>query len=313
VQQEIHPEFRTAVRRLPRLRLSRRTVRIVRPLLGLARLLVRNPPLPDGIAITDLTVQDEGREIDVRLYRPAGATTALPVLVWIHGGGLILGDHRDDVWGAYYADRLGIAVVSPKYRLAPEHPFPAPLEDLAAVTRWVMSGGEGRFDPTRVAIGGESAGGGLSAALVQRLHDQGVSVAGQLLVYPMLDDRTAVRSDIGEHQHAIWDKALNHLGWSCYLDRPPGSAEHPAYSVPARRLDLTGLPPTWIGVGAIDLFHDESRDYDERLRIAGTDSRLEVIDGAPHGFASIAPTASITLAFKESSSLFLQEVLAPDV
>lgn len=312
MQQEIHPEFRAAVKRLPRLRLSRRTIPIMRPLLGLARLLVRNPPLPDGIAITDLSVGNGGREIAVRLYRPAGSTVALPVLVWIHGGGLILGDHRDDVWGAYYADRLGIAVVSPSYRLAPEHPFPAPLEDLVAVTGWVMSGGDGMFDPTRVAIGGESAGGGLGAALVQRLHDQGVSVAGQLLVYPMLDDRTAVRPDIDEHQHAVWDKALNHLGWSCYLDRDPGGVEHPAYSVAARRPDLTGLPPAWIGVGSIDLFHDESRDYAERLRIAGTDSRLEVFEGAPHGFASIAPATSITLAFKESSSRFLEEVLALD-
>lgn len=308
---EIHPEFQTAVKRLPRLRLSRRTVRFVRPLLGLARRLVRQPPLPDGIVITDLSVDDQGRDIDVRLYRPAGPTTALPVLVWIHGGGLILGDHRDDAWGAYYADRLGITVVSPCYRLAPEHPFPAPLDDLAAVVRWVMSGGDGRFDSTRVAIGGESAGGGLGAALVQRLHDEGVSVAGQLLVYPMLDDRTAVRSDIGEHEHAVWDKALNHFGWSCYLDRAPGSADPLAYSVPARRDDLNGLPPTWIGVGSIDLFHDESEDYAERLRAAGVPCLFELIDAAPHGFASIAPTASLTMAFKDSSSRFLQKVLTP--
>jgi acetyl esterase/lipase len=176
-----------------------------------------------------------------------------------------------------------------------------------------MSGGDGEFDSTRVAIGGESAGGGLAAALVQRLHDKGVEMAGQLLVYPMLDDRTAVRSDIGEHEHAVWDKALNHLGWSCYLDRAPGSPDPPAYSVPARRDDLTGLPPTWIGVGSIDLFHDESSNSARRLHEAGVDCRLEVIDAAPHGFASIAPTAAVTLAFKESSSRFLERVLATDV
>lgn len=308
---EIHPEFRTAVARLPRLRLSRRTIRLVRPLLGLDRLLVRQPPLPDGIVITDLSVDHQERAITFRLYRPAESTAALPVLVWIHGGGLILGHHRDDAWGAYYANRLGIAVVSPRYRLAPEHPFPAALDDLAAVARWVMSGGAGRFDPGRVAIGGESAGGGLSAALVHRLHDEGVSVVGQLLVYPMLDDRTAVRSDLAAHEHAVWDKALNHLGWACYLDRDPGSADPPSYSVPARRADLTGLPPAWIGVGSIDLFRDESKDYAERLRAAGVPCLFELIDAAPHGFASIAPTAPITIAFKDSSSRFLQEVLTP--
>lgn len=311
MQQDIHPELRTAVRRLPRLRLSPRSIRFVRPLLGVARLLVRQPPLPDGVDITDLSIDDAGRRIDVRLYRPAGGTTALPVLIWIHGGGLILGDHRDDQWGAYYADQLGIAVVSPRYRLAPEHPFPAALDDLAATTRWVLSGGGGGFDPARVAIGGESAGGGLSASLVQRLHDEGVPVAGQLLVYPMLDDRTAVRSDIGEHEHAVWDKALNHVGWACYLDRAPGSADPPAYSVPARRDNLNGLPPAWIGVGSIDIFHDESQAYAIRLGEAGVPCQFELIDAAPHGFASIAPAASVTTAFKESSSRFLREVLGP--
>lgn len=311
MQTEIHPEFERAVQRLPRLRMSRGTIRFVRPLFGLSRWLVRQPPLPAGIEISDVVVEAAGRKIDVRLYRPAGVSTALPALVWIHGGGLIIGDHRDDGWGGYYADRLGLAVVSPRYRLAPEHPFPAALDDLAAVAGWVLDGGDGRFDPDRVVIGGESAGGGLTAALVHRLHDEGAVVAGQLLVYPMLDDRTAVRSDFSAHQHAVWDKALNHLGWACYLDREPGSADPPAYSVPARRTDLTGLPPTWIGVGSIDLFHDESQDYAERLQAAGVSCRYELIDGAPHGFASIAPTASVTLAFKDSSSRFLQEVLTP--
>jgi acetyl esterase/lipase len=291
--------------------MSRRTIRFVRPLLGLARSLVRQPPIPDGIETSDLAIDDAGREIDIRLYRPAGTSTALPVLLWIHGGGLIIGDHRDDAWGGYYADRLGIAVVSPRYRLAPEHPFPAALDDLLLAARWVLSGGDGRFDPDRVAIGGESAGGGLTAAVVHRLHDEGVSVASQLLVYPMLDDRTAVRSDFAAHEHAVWDKALNHLGWACYLDRDPGSADPPSYSVPARRADLTGLPPAWIGVGSIDLFHDECREYADRLRAAGVPCRFELIDAAPHGFASIAPTARIAMAFKDSSSRFLQEVLTP--
>ncbi len=278
--------------------------------MGAARFLMRPPPLPDGIEITDLAIDgSDGRSIAVRCYTPTRVDGPLPVLLWIHGGGMILGDHRDDQWGAFYADALGIAVASTAYRLAPEHPFPAALDDVTAAARWALAGGEGRFVPSRCVIGGESAGGGLAAAVVQRLTDQGIGVSAQLLVYPMLDDRTAVRSDIEAKEHAVWNKAANHLGWSSYLDGEPGSPTVPLYAVPGRRDDLAGLPPTWIGVGTVDLFHDECIDYSERLRTAGVDCELDVVEGAPHGFASIAPKASITRSFRASSGAFVRRML----
>lgn len=284
-------------------------MRLLRPLLRAAAAVRRWPPLPAGVVISDLAIGGSEGSGKIRLYTPTAGDGRMPVLLWVHGGGLVIGDHRDDQWGTYYAASVGMAVVSAAYRLAPEHPYPAALDDITVAARWVLTGGNGRFDPDRVAIGGESAGGGLAAALVQRLTDEGSLVAGQLLVYPMLDDRTAVRPDIGDRDHVVWSKASNRFGWSSYLGVEPGGHDPPAYASPGRRLDLSGLPPAWVGVGSIDLFYDESVAYADRLRRAGVGCELEIVDGAPHGFASIAPSAELTEAFRRSSADFLARVL----
>ncbi|MEX1280383.1 MAG: alpha/beta hydrolase fold domain-containing protein, partial [Acidimicrobiia bacterium] len=157
----------------------------------------------------------------------------------------------------------------------------------------------------RVAVGGESAGGGLAAAVAQRLTDEGVDLAAQLLVYPMLDDRTAVRPDLGQNDHPVWTKGSNHTGWSSYLGKEPGAEMVPKYAVPARRTDLSGLPPAWIGVGTLDLFHDEDVGYAERLRSAGVDCELEVVEGAPHAFMTLAPDAATSKDVERSAMAFL--------
>ncbi len=234
----------------------------------------------------------------VRVYLPA-TRRSTAALFWIHGGGLIIGRAvQDDRLCAQTARALGIVVVSTEYRKAPEHPFPAALDDCTAAWKW-MQGAAGRLgiDPARVVVGGESAGGGLAASLDQRLHDMGDEThapIAQWLFCPMLDDRTAAWRDLDAVNNFVWNNRVNRFGWRSYLGVEPGAEDVPAYAVAARREDLSGLPPTWIGVGDIDLFADEDRTYAERLRAAGVEVTVEIVPGAPHGFEAWAPNASIT-------------------
>lgn len=158
-----------------------------------------------------------------------------------------------------------------------------------------------------MAIGGASAGGGLAAGLAQRALDRGeVDLVAQLLVYPMIDDRTVLRTDLDHPRHRLWNQSSNALGWRCYL----GDAD-PEVAVPARRQDLAGLPPAWIGVGALDLFHDEDLAYAERLRAAGVPCEVMVIEGAFHGFDGIAPRAGVSRAFFASQCALLRKAFEP--
>jgi acetyl esterase/lipase len=201
-------------------------------------------------------------------------------------------------------------VVSVAYRLAPEHPFPAALDDAHAAWQWLQGAAASLgVDPARVAVGGASAGGGLAACLAQRLRDEGrVQPAAQLLVYPMLDDRTAARRELDGAGHLVWHNRSNRAGWSAYLG---GAPEVPAYAVAARHGDLHGLPPAWIGVGDLDLFWSEDRAYAERLEAAGVAVEFLEIAGAPHGFDMMAPDVPLARAFAASQVAFLRARLAP--
>jgi acetyl esterase/lipase len=231
----------------------------------------------------------------VRVYRPAVQRSAA-ALFWIHGGGLIIGRAvQDDRICALTARELGILVVSVEYRKPPRHPFPAALDDCLAGWKWLLREATHLgADPACVAVGGESAGGGLAASLTQRLHDADeTSPVAQWHFCPMLDDRTAARRDLDTVGHFVWNNQLNRLGWRSYLGLEPGADDVPPYAVPARRDNFRGLPPAWIGVGDIDLFYDEDRDYVERLRAAGVEATFEVVPGAPHGITSWAFDTSI--------------------
>jgi len=244
--------------------------------------------------------------VGVRLYRPSGAVHPGPALVWIHGGGYVIGHPgQDDQLCRRYAQRLGATVASVDYRLAPEHPYPAPLEDCYAALNWLA--GLPTVDANRVAIGGASAGGGLAAALALLARDRGdIAVAAQLLVYPMLDDRTVGR-DVQEHPGLrLWNRQNNRFGWAAYL----GDADRDI-AVPARRTDLSGLPPAWMGVGTLDLFHDEDLAYAERLKAAGVPCDVQIVKGAFHGFDGIVPKAAVSQAFFNSQCTMLQRLLAP--
>jgi acetyl esterase/lipase len=227
--------------------------------------------------------------IKVRVYEPAERRTQA-ALLWVHGGGLVIGNPRqDERLVSETAAALGMTVVSTYYRLAPQHPFPAALDDIGGAWQWLQRNAAALgIDPARVVVGGESAGGGLAASAVQRLHDAGAHPLGQWLFCPMLDDRTAARTELDSVEHLIWNNTANRFGWSSYLGHEPGRAEVPPYAVAARRTDLAGLPPAWICVGDIELFHDEDVDYAHRLEAAGVAVTLDVIHGAPHGFENWA-------------------------
>jgi acetyl esterase/lipase len=300
-----HPELAGLARFLPAGVLGPRTFRFVRFLGGFAR-----GNVPAGIRVEDATAPGpEGAPtVRVRVYRPEGLPASAPALLWMHGGGFLIGaPEQDDALCAAYAEALGCVVASVDYRLAPEHPFPAPLEDCFAALTWLHREAAALgVDPARVAVGGASAGGGLAAGLALLAHDRGVPVVFQLLVYPMIDDRTTLRTDVDGGVHRVWNQPANAFGWASYLGRAPGGADVPDAAAPARRADLSGLPPAWIGVGTFDLFHDEDLAYAARLRAAGVPVDLEVVPGAFHGFDAISAKAAVSRAFHASQHASLR-------
>ena len=259
---------------------------------GLLARLATSQPVPanvfaEGVRGELRTLPAEGGRPAAKVvtYEPVERGRPSGALLWIHGGGYILGNTAmEDAWCTRVALELGALVVSVDYRLAPEHPFPAALDDCHAALHWLIAHAEELgVDPSRVVVGGESAGGGLAAALVQRAHDDGLAVAFQLLVYPMLDDRTVPRAEAAGEWALVWTPPANRYGWTSYLGREPGGAEDRPYAVPARREHLGGLPPAWIGVGDVDLFHAEDLDYARRLREAGVEVEVHEVRGMPHG------------------------------
>lgn len=166
------------------------------------------------------------------------------------------------------------------------------------------------INPNRIAIGGMSAGGGLAACLAQRLLDSGgTQPVAQLLIYPMLDDNTAANRELDVEMHPLWNNLNNRAGWKAYLGQNPGLPDVPEYAAAARRADLSGLPPAWIGVGDIDLFYKENGAYAERLISAGVPCDLDVVPMAPHGFQVVAPKTSISKSFQERSNQYVIKTL----
>lgn len=226
--------------------------------------------------------------VAVRVLRPKEATGPLPVIYHIHGGGYVAGSAADsDARNGPTAVALGCAVVSVDYRLAPETPFPGPVEDCYAGLAWLFAHASGLgLDPSRIGVMGESAGGGLAAALALLARDRGeYRLAFQHLIYPMLDDRTGTSSDphpyVGDF---VWTPAKNRFGWEALLGHAPGGEGVSPYASPARAEDLAGLPPTFLYTGALDLFLEENIDYARRLARAGVPIEFHLFPGAFHGF-----------------------------
>jgi acetyl esterase/lipase len=276
----VDPELRAATLKAPKLNLENRALLA---LVGLASAIIPGKRVE---GVERRIVRERG--LKLRVYVPDDPSGA--ALLWIHGGGLVLGAAAmDDVLCSETARETGVTIVSVDYRLAPRHPYPAAIDDCHAAWLWVHRHlDELGLDAGRIAIGGQSAGGGLAASLVQRVHDEGGAIAAQWLFCPMLDDRTAVDRALDGRDHFVWNNRSNLVGWSSYLGGAIGSATLPPYAAAARREDLSGLPPTWMYTSDIELFHDEDLAYARRLESAGVDTTLEIVSGAPHGFEAWA-------------------------
>ena len=307
---KIRPELQPSAKMSPKVDYSRKNI-------WLFNLLMRL--MPPSKELKDLHVenifiprQNDNTKLRVRIYRPKSINEPVPVLIWMHGGGYVMGKPElDDVSCAQYVRKLGITVISVDYRTAPKHPFPAALDDCYSALKWLVSHSrELNINSNRIAVGGNSAGSGLAAALAQFAHDQQeIKLAFQLLIYPMLDDRAVLRADIDDSQNVTWTQKSNRFGWESYLGQECGAGNVPAYSVPARRTDLSGLPPAWIGVGDLDIFHDEDVAYAHRLKECGVECQLEVVTGAFHGFDAFDPQVPIVQEFRISQMNDLKKYL----
>jgi acetyl esterase/lipase len=260
------------------------------------------PSLPEGLLRNERIAPGQSGAPDVPAitFERSDRPRRSPALLWIHGGGFVGGSATiGSTTAVLIAKELNILVASVDYRLAPETPFPGALDDCYAALKWLHeSAPELGIDPNRIAIAGSSAGGGLAAALAQRALDAGdVRIAFQMLLYPMLDDRTALKKDHAGRGELMWTNESNLFAWESYLGHALEGGEHRPYAVPARRENLTGLPPAWIGVGSLDLFCEEDLKYAERLRAASVPCDVDIVEGAYHGFDEQAPKAPEAAAF----------------
>jgi acetyl esterase/lipase len=263
-------------------------------------------PSGRGVTVTNRFVGDPA--VRVLITTPSDGHSPRPGVLWIHGGGYIVGSPQMEAFGTgRLARHLGVVAVSPDYRLAPEHPFPAALDDCMESLRWMRANAdELGIDADRIAVMGASAGGGLAAAVAQRSHDEGIPLRAQVLVYPMLDDRTALHADHAGRGRFLWTPSSNQFGWTAYLGREPRMSDAPEYAAPARRADLTGLPPAWVGVGELDLFRDEDVDYAEKLRACGVPCELVTVPGMYHGADGFAPKARSMQDFRRGMTEHLR-------
>jgi acetyl esterase len=268
---------------------------------GLARFAEMPPP-----ALEPATYFAKGRAgaLDVRLfvYNPPSEDRSRAAILHIHGGGMILGSVEMSAMGCPQISlALDVVIVSVDYRLAPETTFPGPQEDCYAGLDWLIAhAADLGVDPARVIVMGESAGGGLAAALAQMVRDREAhKLAGQALIYPMIDHRVGGPDDpynnpvTGEF---VWTKGRNQFGWECLRGDYGLDDDRIGWFSPARAHDFSGLPPAYISTGALDLFLDEDLDYARRLAAAAVPCELHVYPGAIHGFNMI-PTAAVAQQF----------------
>lgn len=252
-------------------------------------------PMPDDVTTTDFhATAADGAAILLRWYVKDGAQPG-PAALYIHGGGMILGNvGLYDGPVARYVSRSGTSLLSVEYRYAPEHPHPIPVEDCYAGLQWLHAhAAELGVDPARIAIMGDSGGGGLAAGLAILARDRGgPAIARQILVYPMLDDRNTV-PDPELVPFLAWSYDDNVTGWGALLGDAAGGPDVSPYAAPARLTDATGLPPAYIEVGQLDIFRDEDIAYAVLLGRAGVEVELHLHPGAPHAFEGFAFASAV--------------------
>jgi acetyl esterase/lipase len=258
----------------------------------MAALRDATPSPLDVVSRDHEAVARDGSRIPLRWYAKQGSSG--PAVLYVHGGGMILGSIElyDRVVAGYVA-ATGVPMLSVDYRLAPEHPHPTPVEDCFAALDWLIEHAASLgVDPARIAVMGDSAGGGLAAGVALLARDRGRSLARQVLVYPMLDDRN-VTPDPALVPFAAWTYDFNLTGWTALLGDAVGGPAVPSSAAPARAADLRGVAPAYIEVGELDIFRDEDIDYARRIAAAGISVELHVHAGAPHGFERLAPASRV--------------------
>ncbi len=268
-----------------------------------------------GVERRDLSIAGyEGAEISVSVLARAGKVGTGPGVFHTHGGGMIMGDRF--VGLAQFLPwivELDATVVTVEYRLAPEFPDPYPVEDCYAALVWTAKHAqELGIDPARFIIAGASAGGGLAAGVALLARDRsGPELAGQVLIYPMLDDRDATVSTTQIDGVGVWDRGSNITGWTALLGDRVGGDDVSIYAAPARATDLTGLPPAFIDCGSAEVFRDEDVAYATSLWQAGVQAELHVWPGGFHGFDMLAPHAELARAMTAARNAWVARLLAP--
>lgn len=270
-----------------------------------------SPELPAQISVEEAQVPGIGSDPDVpiRIYKPESLPPNAPGLLWIHGGGMVLGSaEMDDAGSAAIAEQHQCVVISVDYRLAPENSYPAPLHDCYAALKWFAKNANSLgVSSNRIAIGGASAGGGLAAGTALIARDKGgPNLIFQLLVYPMLDHRNETPSSFGTSDTRVWNREANIIAWEAYLNNVEPI---PSYASPSITDDLSGLPPTYINVGTLDIFVDEDIDYAARLSQAGVPVELHVYPGAFHGSNGFVAESSLSLRWAADQSAALEAAL----
>ncbi len=283
VRDSIDPELLAFAESFPSTAMSLENIAEVRKTFAVMDTL--GDPASRGVIRREFSIETSASCQKAYLYKPEKVDEPIPAFLAFHGGGYVVGSPRQlDIRSIALASKLGIAVLCPSYRLAPEHPFPAALDDACAATEWLFENSTAQgIDAKRIAVGGDSAGGGLTAALTLYNRDHAkYPIAHQQLVYPMLDDRTT--NEGAEISPAVfeetWSRHNNRFAWNSYL----AGSEPSAPAVPARAADLSGLPPAWIATATLDLFRDENIAYAQRLIAAGVPVELQVYPAAIHGF-----------------------------
>ncbi|OBK16515.1 alpha/beta hydrolase [Mycobacterium asiaticum] len=300
---QVAPELRSPVLPFMTVTHSAKTLPALRPIYR-----IKASP-GSGVDVAVRSISDAAMRVLV--VTPAGHRSKRPAVLALHGGGMIVGSPQLElVTHGRLARELGAVVVSPEYRLAPENPFPAALDDCMATLQWMRQNADDLdIDADRIAVVGRSAGGGLAAAVAQRSHDEGFTLRAQGLMYPMLDDRTVLNDHNEGRGRLVWTPESNRFGWTAYLGREPRRSDAPPYAAPARRDDLSGLPPAWIGVGDLDLYYAEDVAYAERLRACGVPCELLTVSRMYHAADGYAPRAPSMESFIQGLVNHLKEHL----
>lgn len=288
-------------------------------LIDFMRVSYAAPPVDDLLRQRGVERYDEviaghdGAPVAVSVLRPAGVSGPRPGVLYAHSGGLMFGDRFSGIDLVLdWVTELGVVLVTVEYRLAPEHPDPCPREDMYAALEWTAHEAHRLGIRTdRLLVAGASAGGGLAAGLALAARDRGgPPLVGQVLDYPMLDDRGGTASTGQFDGVGVWDRVSNETGWTALLGPARGSADVSPYAAPARATDLGGLPPALLVVGAAEIFRDEAISYADRIWQAGGDAELHVFAGAFHACDIFAPHTSVGRSMIRTRNTWVEKVLA---